>query len=531
MNKIIIVLVALYRYRNFPVRIMHPLLRKIDGIEPHAIFFKNCDTNVFNPPTDREEELFVKLITKLNPKLVGFSVLSPYVPIGRRLTKLVKDNSSSLVIWGGVHPTIFPESCINETDMLCVGEGEGAISDLARHLMDRKSYQSIKNLWVKNGDHIIKNPMRPLIQDLDSIPLPSYGDNTYYFIDSNKITKDDPSLLDNYFWVQASRGCPYSCSYCVNGLLRPLFKDLGPYTRKRSVNNIIKEIKENLSLPKSRTNYVFFVDEVFGSEESWLNEFESRYKKEIGLPFYVEYNPKVINSTMLGKLASAGLDTINFGIQTGSDYIRNQIFHRPGKNNEIINLVKEITNYNVKIKYDLIIDNPYDTEQSLKSTIEFLLQLPKPLFFNLYSLQYFPNYPLTKKAIEDKHIQPKEAESDSLIVRTTRNWAYTPRLLPYTEKQILQNVIWLIVWNHAKDSIVKFSVFGDSLGSKLCLNYLNLKSIVLGKILGVGGIVWRNRWIAYFINGVKYILKGDLKTLYLKIRKRIIRLINYGRKI
>ncbi|GAG17351.1 unnamed protein product, partial [marine sediment metagenome] len=256
-----------------------PLLRNINGIEPHTIFFKNYDTNVFNLPTDREEELFVKIITELNPKFVGFSVLSPYVPIARRLTKLVKDNSSSLVIWGGVHPTIFPEDCINEIDMLCIGEGEGAITDLAKHLLDGKSYQSIKNLWVKNGDHIIKNPMRPLIQDLDSIPFPSYGDSSYYFIDSNKITKDDSLLSDNYFWVQTSRGCPYSCSYCVNSLLRPLFKDLGPYTRRRSVGNIIREIKENLSLPRNMTDYVFFIDEVFGNEEPWLNEFESQYKK------------------------------------------------------------------------------------------------------------------------------------------------------------------------------------------------------------------------------------------------------------
>ena len=75
MNKIDVVLVALYRYRNFPVRIMHPLLKNIDGIEPYTIFFKNCDTNVFNPPTGQEEKLFAELIAKLNPKLVGFSVL------------------------------------------------------------------------------------------------------------------------------------------------------------------------------------------------------------------------------------------------------------------------------------------------------------------------------------------------------------------------------------------------------------------------------------------------------------------------
>ncbi|MDP2939798.1 MAG: radical SAM protein [Candidatus Omnitrophota bacterium] len=523
MNKPTIVLVALYRYQNFPVRIMHPLLKKIDGIEPHSIFFKNCDTNIFNPPTGLEEKLFVDLITKLNPKLVGFSVLSPYAPIARRLTKLVKDNSSSLVIWGGVHPTISPESCIDEADIVCIGEGEGAMTDLARHLADGKPYESIKNLWVKGSDRIIKNPMRPLIQDLDSLPFPSYGDNTYYFINSNKITKDDPSLLDNYFWVQTSRGCPYVCSYCVNSLLRTLFKDIGPYTRRRSVNNIIKEIKENLGLSGNRTERLYFIDEVFGAEESWLNEFELKYKKEVGKPFVVEYNPKVINSTILDKLVSAGLDTISFGIQTGSDDIRNRIFHRPGKNDEILDLVKKISEYNVKIKYDLILDNPYETEQSLKGTIGFLLKLPKPLWFNLYSLSYFPNYPLTKMAIEDKHIKPEEVEIDRLMARITRNWAYVPRLLPYTEKQILQNIIWLIVWNHVKNSTIKFSVFGDSLSAKLCLNYFNLKSIVLGKVFGVGGILWRNVWIMYITNGVKYILKGDWKTLVLKIKKHILK--------
>ena len=500
---------------------MHPLLDNIEGIKPYSIFFKDCNTNVFNAPTDREEKLFIKLMTELKPDLVGFSVLSPYMPIARRLTKLIKNNSSlPLVIWGGVHPTIFPESCISEVDMVCIGEGEDAIVDLVRCLRDKKGYGTIKNLWVKDGNRIIKNPMRPLIQDLDSLPFPSYGNDSYYFIDSNAVTKKDLSLLDKYLWIQTSRGCPYSCTYCVNSLLRPLFKDLGFYSRRRSVGSIISEIKEDLSLSKNSKDYVLFVDEGFGNEKLWLNEFEQQYKKEIRLPFYVEYNPKNISPMILDKLVSAGLDTINFGIQTCSDYIRNEIFHRPGKNSEIINLVREIASYNIKIKYDLILDNPYDTEQSLEKSIEFLLQLPKKLSFNLYSLQYFPNYPLTQKAIKDKHIQLEDASVDSLIERTTRNWAFVPKLFPYTKKQILQNVIWLVVWNHAKDSIVKYAVFGDSLRSKLCLNYLNFKAIILGKILGVGGIFWRNSWISYFMNGFKYILKGDLITLCRKIRKR-----------
>lgn len=514
----VVVLIALYRYQNFPIRIMHSLLENIDGIKPYTIFFKDYETNLFNYPTKQEKELFVKQIIDLAPKLVGISVLSPYVPIAKRLTKLIKENTSALVIWGGVHPTISPETTVNEADMICVGEGEGAITDLVTHLRDENTYLHIENLWIKDGYHIIKNPMRPLIQDLDSLPFPSYGSNSFYFINSNGITKNDPTLSDNYLWIQASRGCPYVCSYCVNSLLRPLFKDLGKYTRRRSVKNIIREIKENLSFPGNRKDYVFFIDEDFGNEESWLSEFELSYKKEIGLPFYVEYNPKTIDSKMLTKIVRAGLDTINFGIQSGSDYIRNYIFHRPGKNNEIINLANKIANYGVKIKYDLIIDNPFDTEESLRDTIGVLLKLPKPLSFNLFSLQYFPGYPLTKKAIKNGHIQQKESSVDNLIVRVTKKWAYVPKLFPYTKKQMFQNIIWLIVWNHTKDGIVKYSVFGDSLGSKMCLIYLNLKSIVLGKMIGVGGILQSSPAL-YLRNGIRYVLKGDWKTIYIKLKK------------
>ena len=163
-------------------------------------------------------------------------------------------------------------------------------------------------------------------------------------------------------------------------------------------------------------------------------------------------------------------------------------------------------------------DNPYDTEESLKNTISLLLQLPKPLAFTLFSLQYFPDYPLTRKAIEDGHIKIEDASVDSLMERATRNWAFVPNRLPFNKKQMLQNIIWLVVFEHVSDRIVKYAVFNNSLGSKFCINYMNYKALVLGTILGVGGIVWKHIWIRYLRNGFKYILKGDIKSLYRKIR-------------
>ena len=481
-DPITIVLVALYRYQNFPIRILHSLLEKIDGVEPHTVFFKDHYTNTVKLPTAREEMLFREKIVELQPKMVGLSIYSPYVPIAGRLTKIVKENSSAIVMWGGIHPTLSPESSLEQSDIVCTGEGEGALEDLVLSLRDGKEYRSIKNLWVKQNGRIVQNPMRPLIQDLDSVPFPAYARDSFYFIGSNKLVREDAAVFDPILATMPARGCPFMCSYCVNSLLRPLYKGLGPYNRRRSAANLIAEMKEVLAIPGNKKKLIEFHDENFGTDESWLIEFENLYPKEIGLPFKVQYNPRLIKPELIRRLKECGLHRIKFGIEAGADRIRNRVFHRPGKNVEILKLAHEIAKYGVKIRYDLIIDNPYDTEQTLKETIDLLLKLPKPLRFNLYSLQYFPEYPLTRQAIQDGHITDQEASLSHLHKKMARNWAFVPRFFPLNKKQMMHNIIWLVVYGHAEDAAVKQAVFNDTLRARLKIIYLNLKAVFWGKI-------------------------------------------------
>ena len=115
--------------------------------------------------------------------------------------------------------------------------------------------------------------------------------------------------------------------------------------------------------------------------------------------------------------------------------------------------------------------------------------MPQPVSdkFNLFRLQWFPGYPLTNKAIEDGHIKEEDASIEKLIKRTSNDWAYVPTLeMIQNKKTKLTNVIWLIVWGHTNENIVKYSVFSDSIGSKLCLQYLNYKALLFGKVVGVG---------------------------------------------
>jgi len=514
MNNLDVVLVALYRYWNYPIRLFHPILENVEGVKPHSIFLKQSRPNVFDLPTLREEKLFLNIIGDLHPKLVCFSVLTYLAPVARRLTKLIKERHPDiLVIWGGIHPTIAPEDCINDVDILCRGEGEGALAELAVSLRDKKYYGSIRNLWVRDGNKITNNPMRPLIQDLDSLPFPSCGNKEYYFIGSNRVRKDDPAFFEGSLYISTSRGCPYFCSFCASGLQHTLSKGLGSFVRRRSVDNVINEIENFLTFDNS-VNYVEFLDDNFATEDYWLEEFSEKYKK-IKLPFSAFYYPGFVNSALLDKLASAGKVMINYGIQTGSDDIRNNIFDRPGKNSDIVSLIKEIEAHRLEIRSDVIIDNPYDTEQTLKETIQLMLHFPRSTNFLIHSLLFYPNYPLTKKALGDKYIRIEETGGDFLMKRIMKNIRYIPRMLPYTKKQKLQNIIWLIAFRHTEINLMKYAVFHDSLGARLCLVYLNLEAVVLGKI---NSFLWQQCWILYLVNAVKYALTGNYKTLFRKIK-------------
>jgi len=516
MKKNKIILVALYRYQNFPIRIMHALLEPIENVEVYSIFLKNGVTNMCDTPSSREIELFADIVRKIEPHIVGFSVISPFAFVAKQLSEIVKKHiPSSLVIWGGIHPTISPESCIDYADILCIGEGEEAIVELAQSVRDGIPHESIKNLWIKDNGLIIKNPMRPLVQDLDSLPLPSYGNRSYFFIDNNQMTQNDPVLQYDFLSVHASRGCPFSCSYCVNSLLHPFLKGLGPYIRLRSVSNVIGEIKQFKKFEE-----IYFIDEVFSTNKNWIEEFASRYKKEVGVPFTIWLNPLLISSDLIRQLADSGLSTIRFGIQTGSDKIRNEVFQRPGNNKQIIDIARKIAEHKVSITYDLIMDNPYETEKTIMETIALLLQLPKPLSFSLCSLQYFPKYPLTQKALEDNYIHINDLDSDKLFERTSKNFGFVPSLFPFTRKQIFQNMIWLITQNRVSNKSIEFAVFSSSPFSAIALHYLNLKSVLLGKLIGSGGVLLRNNRITRALRTVKYLLRGDFRIFWHKLTKK-----------
>jgi len=171
------------------------------------------------------------------PAIIAFSVPTSMVLVYLDLIKEIKKQKPEIFcLMGGWHPTYAPE-LINEAgvDAICIGEGELAMKELCAQMDAGQFPSGISNLWIKRADGTVeKNKRAPLIQELDSLPLPDRkfmvsGQPEYYYVIASVVTQ---------------RSCPYACSFCVNNAFNRLYKGENPHKRRRSVDHVIAELEE-----------------------------------------------------------------------------------------------------------------------------------------------------------------------------------------------------------------------------------------------------------------------------------------------
>lgn len=227
----------------------------------------------------------------------------------------IKRRHGCFVVLGGPHPTHSPESCLHPAvDAVCRGEGEGALADLARCLEDGRDPAAIANLWVRRGDEVVRNAVRPLIEDLDSLPPP---DREAYY-------RDHPLLRNNpHRTFMAGRGCPYSCAFCHNEASRELYRGRGRYVRLRSPDAVLAEI--NAVRERWRVGTVFFHDDTFVLDRVWLEAFLPRYRDEVGLPFHCAARADTLREPTVRLLREAGCRSVSFAVESGDEALRNGV--------------------------------------------------------------------------------------------------------------------------------------------------------------------------------------------------------------
>ena len=346
---------------------------------------------------DREE--LIQILEKLCPDIIGISLRSGFVQTAIDLTNELKKRFSIPIIWGGIHPTLCPEESIQYADMVCRGEGEYPMLDLSDTIERGQDICAIPNLWVKKDGEIFRNDIRSL-NHLDELPFSDYQEEDKYYVYAH------PYDIRIYS-IMTSRGCPFSCTFCCNSILREIYRGKGKYIRRRSIENVIAELlyaKDHYPIAE-----ITFQDDVFVDNPEWLYPFLEEYKKHIRLPFACFLHSQFVTEPLIQSLKEAGLYTADLGIQSGSERVRKEIYHRKQTNEEIIRSAI-LLNREIGMAYDIIIDNPFETLEDLRETIDLLLHFPHPFRVSLLTLTLFPKYPITHSAMEKGLIQKPNAD-------------------------------------------------------------------------------------------------------------------------
>jgi anaerobic magnesium-protoporphyrin IX monomethyl ester cyclase len=296
----------------------------------------------------------------------------------------LKPSSQRIIIAGGVHCTIVKDGVFEEYPMIdgiCIGDGEFPLKEMCRRLDANEDILSTPSFNFKSRDKIIRNPIAPL-PGIDELPLPDYS-----LFNCDKII----SQLGLNYPMMLGRGCPYNCNYCCNHVIRQVYPEKNTYTRIPSVERSIKIIKNNLSL-FAETKKIKFYDETFTLNRKWLLAFCGEYKKEIGLPFMCDTVFERIDDEIAQALKSAGCESINFGLETGNEWLRSHILNRKHSNKKIREVVKVIKRHQIKCFFFNLVGFPFETKEMAEETLRFNIEL-SPDFGTCH---YFFPFPGTK---------------------------------------------------------------------------------------------------------------------------------------
>lgn len=327
----------------------------------------------------------VKRILNKNPDLIGFSVFTHNYQWALSVASMIKRESDIPILFGGIHPTVLPEEVISNycVDMVCVGEGEEALVELCGSF--RQSRKDIKNIWFKNGGEIIRNPVRKLREDLDSIAFP---DKSLFETHIDMKTK---------YMIMATRGCPFNCSYCSISSLRQLYKDGGRFVRLRSPENVLAEIVE------ARMKYDFrsvdFHDDVFTINLEMMERLLKGYVKEVGLPFTCLSHPLYMDNPKAKLLKASGCCMVHFGIQSTDELSRKNTLNRLEKNSDIEKALTSCKDIGLAFQVDHIFGIPGEGEKEQVEAAKLYIKY-KPQKIGCFWLSYFPKTRIVDKAIE-----------------------------------------------------------------------------------------------------------------------------------
>lgn len=368
--------------------------------------------------------------------LIGLYCMDQSLEKAVQIIKFLKSkNNDKNIVWGGIYATLNPDECLKHADIVCVGEGEGAVLDLVEALEKNKATTKIKNLWIKKNGKIYKNAVRSLIEDINTLPFEDYDFKNHYILLNDKIVQMGPEHmnygphnLSNEFFslisgkfvtIHTTRGCPYSCAYCCNYDLKKIYSKKGRYVRSRVVKNVIAELL-NLKKNIPGLEFVWFTDDdFFIRSKKEISYFAELYKKEVDLPFMCYVTPTSVEEEKLKLFIATKLARVEMGIQTGSERLNLQLYQRNIQKTKVVNAAKILNKLRARLpyfpEYQFICTNPFETKKDVLETLNLITSIPTPFFLRPFNMTFFRGSYMWRKACDSKVICDKSESCSDIF--------------------------------------------------------------------------------------------------------------------
>jgi hypothetical protein len=218
-----------------------------------------------------------------------------------------------------------------------------------------------------------------------------------------------------------------------------MYPDWG--VRRRGVEHIIGELEQALhDFPG--VEYVNFHDDCFlACDMEFLRSFCAEYKRRINRPLVAKSAPNYVTRERLDLLKDAGLSWLSLGLQSGSPVVCRDVYLRKSKPEDFIRAAKLIKEYGIAPFYDVILDNPFESEEEQLQTVETLIETPKPYYPEIFSLVFYPGTQLRERALaecpdqmddpttKDYRVRHHKLANDLIEIATTLHAPLMRRLL------------------------------------------------------------------------------------------------------
>ncbi len=339
-------------------------------------------------------------IKEQQPDVIAFSCLTSTYQWSLDIAREAKRMFPGVkTIFGGVHISAVPDRVIQkpEVDYVVAGEGDVAFPIILEAIEKNDSVTPIPNTRFKtNHGEVVRGIQQGFIQDLDALP--------FY----DKVIWEDHIRISDLYLTMATRGCPYTCSFCFNNFFSRLPEEKrGKYVRQRSVDHVIAELK----WAKKRYNikWVDFQDDVFTVSKSWIKEFTYRYKKEMNVPFQCLIHPQYFDDDMARWMSEAGCVWIQMGIQTMDEKFKHENLRRYEDSDHIVRGLEAMHKYGMKPKVDHMLGLPGEPIGSQATALKlYAEQTPKRI--QTFWTCFLPGTDLMKQGIEQGMVSEAQAE-------------------------------------------------------------------------------------------------------------------------